>query len=750
MKQQKNVLLFFLLSLLILVGGLWLQQKLGLIPERKPREPAKPRQVAAPKPAPPLDWEKASPEQRAVVHFAARLSALAGTQSILPSTALTGVAAPPAWPIAKAPEPKPAPVVKAPTEKPAPHREFQLGHGSWPILAVLTSREAGIRQLILNKFQKANRLGEPVTLPGTRLAAPMELIPADDTLPTSYRLYLYGPDDKDRPLPYLGIEEWHVDEAACAKEIADGSEFYRQVVFYREPSPGLRITKTFRLTPGQYHIDLEVRIENHTDQPVRYQLEGPHGTPIEGEWYTSTFRNAVIGWVDAKGHALRQLEESHRIGVRAGGDAVERGGEEGIQIEYAGIAIQYFASLFVVDNQQTDRNFIERARATVESEPDPKRPQLDDITMRVVSVPVAPGATVAHKYMLYNGPVKVRLLGQFDRAVAEDLVTRYEDELHLKTLTDYHSPNWISTNIFNKIGWTTLLIACTNLMHWLLGLLHQYIMPWSYGLCIILLTVLVRGAMFPISRRQAMMSMRMQELAPELAKLKEKHKNDQQALGRATWELYGRHGVNPLGGCLPLLLQMPIFLGLYYALQESIHFRLEPLWILPRPVMGWWMQNLAAPDMLIPWSEHIPVISTPESQGSFLYLGPYFSLLPVVAVALMMVSTALMTPPPADEQQAMQQKMMKYMMIFFGLMFYKMPAGLCLYFIASSLWGLAERKLLPKRKLAAGTAGGAGGGPGPRPARPKPRGPRASGNGDGALQKVRNWWQEILKQAKKK
>jgi YidC/Oxa1 family membrane protein insertase len=67
-------------------------------------------------------------------------------------------------------------------------------------------------------------------------------------------------------------------------------------------------------------------------------------------------------------------------------------------------------------------------------------------------------------------------------------------------------------------------------------------------------------------------------------------------------------------------------------------------------------------------------------------------------VALMMVSTKMMTPPPADEQQAMQQKMMKYMMIFFGLMFYKMAAGMCLYFIASSAWGVCERKLLPKKK----------------------------------------------------
>src|SRR5262249_46317162 len=108
--------------------------------------------------------------------------------------------------------------------------------------------------------------------------------------------------------------------------------------------------------------------------------------------------------------------------------------------------------------------------------------------------------------------------------------------------------------------------------------------------------------------------------------------------------------------------------------------------------------NLAAPDMLFSWSQNIPFISRIEDYGSFFYLGPYFNLLPVIAVVLMIGQQKMMTPPPADEQQAMQQKMMKYMMIFFGLMFYKVAAGLCLYFIASSVWGFCERKLLPKKK----------------------------------------------------
>ncbi len=92
----------------------------------------------------------------------------------------------------------------------------------------------------------------------------------------------------------------------------------------------------------------------------------------------------------------------------------------------------------------------------------------------------------------------------------------------------------------------------------------------------------------------------------------------------AQMELYRKHGVNPFGSCWVLLLQMPIFMGLYFALQESMHFRLAAFWP--------WITNLAAPDMLLSWSQNIPYISRVQDYGSFFYLGPYFNLLPVIAV----------------------------------------------------------------------------------------------------------------------
>src|SRR5262249_49071021 len=157
-------------------------------------------------------------------------------------------------------------------------------------------------------------------------------------------------------------------------------------------------------------------------------------------------------------------------------------------------------------------------------------------------------------------------------------------------------------------------------------------------------------------------------LAPEMKKLQEKYGDDKHGLQLAQWDLFKKHGVNPLGSCWILLLQMPIFMGLWYALQESITFRLgsfPPTWIV----------NLAAPDMLFYWGKDIPIlgplISSDSAYGSMLYLGPYFNILPIIAIVLMYVQQQMMTPPALDEQQQMNQTMMKFMMIFFGLVFYK-------------------------------------------------------------------------------
>jgi YidC/Oxa1 family membrane protein insertase len=635
-------------------------------------------------------------------------------------------------------------------------------------------RGAGVRTVWLNKYQAADSYGRPEWRDeGKKEKIPLGLIPAGLNFASpSYQLFAYDVNDLNdsQPQDTLGRIHWKVLDRKTDE--VDGRS--RESVSFQAESQGVIITKTYSLTEGEYHLGLEVKMRRKegADKKIafRYQLTGAHGLPVEGKWYTSTFRNALIAVIDKNGNVSRDLQDLRQISNWGGGNPI---GDPNTAILYACVANQFFASAIVVDNDQSNRNFLKLARPTLETtltkgavvsiaedgssfvlKPpanDPERifymvpgsrvdfpskgkqiavlhhtasaperngeyPEivdhifpreedappslwLDDITVRVSTEPVElrDAIEVTHKYLLYNGPVKVSQLfpppGLPNKSLEEggvppEFYSRYHDELHLNTLTDYHSPGAMGA-FANAIYWTGLVIKCTNLMHAVLGYIHA-IIP-SAGLCIIVLTVLVRGMMFPLSRKQAMMSVRMQQLAPELKKLQEKYKDDRQALGMAQMDMYRRHGVNPFGSCWVLLLQMPVFMGLYFALQESTRFRLAEFW----PT---WITNLAAPDMMFGWTERIPFISRVEDYGSIFYLGPYFNLLPVIAVVLMIVQQSMMTPPPADEQQAMQQKMMKYMMVFFGLMFYKVAAGLCLYFIASSAWGFCERKLLPKKK----------------------------------------------------
>jgi YidC/Oxa1 family membrane protein insertase len=779
-------------------------------------------------------------------------------------------------------------------EKAEPLHEETLGGEGYHLTVDTISRGAGVRRLVLNRFNAADWRGRPTNPP-----RPLELIQDDEFTP-AYRMYHYVNPSDQNPVLGLGEKIWKFEGREDKPEKV-------QEVRYSTTVPGLehiQIVKTYRLSPTDYHVTLLLEFHDQRDpkdqhaveMPFRYQLVGAQGLPIEGEWYASTFRNAIIGMTDKNDNLWRQLEDSLRIANRKGGDRFPEANRGEFKMQYAGVANQYFAAMIVVDNQQPKKDdggddagkILDWARPTLETterpgtitrileneivfqepslsykltekaqkqveaikliaprrmilsyrysskgarmatwvraEDDPRpdfdekeesidihgsvtrvttkdlvfredaqryqllprtkrhfqdlelqenqtvalsyyvkpdakrvatwvrlgetpRPQFDDITMRVNSkpIPLAPRDKVAQRFLLYHGPIKAALLAQQadEREVPSDVVALYTDTLHLSTLTDYHSDNFFG-KISNFIGLTKLIIVVTRFMHWLFYFLHVHAyLP--YGLCIMVLTVMVRGCMFPISRRQALFSIKMQALAPEMKKIAEKYKDDLQARSQATSELQKKHGVHPLSSCWPVFLQMPIFLGLYFAMQESIHFRLADFL---------WIENLAAPDMLFWWTEHIWWISTPDSLGNMLYLGPYFNILPMIAVALMMVQQIQTMPPPTDEQQATQQKMMKYMTIVFGVMFYKVAAGLCIYFIASSLWGCAERMLLPKKKVTP-TDGDAAA---PTSAAVLPQNNKWKNKNAkpvkkeevGMKAKMMAWWQEVRRQAEKK
>jgi YidC/Oxa1 family membrane protein insertase len=565
----------------------------------------------------------------------------------------------------------------------------------------------------------------------------------------SYTLFHYPTPDDKYPDPHLGTVNWKVVEEGRP---ADGPH---RVVFETELGDPffVKLRKTYTLAPREYHFGLKLEISRVGDKkgkPFRYQLSGPRGLPVEGEWYTGTTRTALVGY-ENRGRARRQYEDATSIGMKRGGDAVPAAGGEN-QFRYMAIATQYFTSALAVDRSAdpklnpwawvratTELPFIPPPDEIAELEKEAKAgnmfaqlklaevravlahplPELDDITVRAVTEPLdpAPGQPLVHAYIVYNGPAKVRLLKLLGAggAVDDALVDRYLGEYQLRTITDFQSPTAIGT-FANAIYWTDIVITFTNLMHGILWAIHGAV-AWlpggGWGFSIIILTVMVRLLLFFPSRKQTAMNMRMVEMQkrmkPEIDKLHEKYKDDFRTFNQEKTRLMMQHGMNPLsamGGCLLLFAQMPIFMGLYFCLQESVFFRLQPFL---------WVENLAAPDMTVWWTEGIPLISDPDNRSgtwSFLYLGPYLNILPLIAVGLMLYQQNKMMPEPTDEQMAAQQRMMKIMMGVMAVMFYKVAAGLSLYFIVSTSWAIIERQFIPKPKVNTDDFGGGGGGGG--------------------------------------
>ncbi len=196
-------------------------------------------------------------------------------------------------------------------------------------------------------------------------------------------------------------------------------------------------------------------------------------------------------------------------------------------------------------------------------------------------------------------------------------------------------------------------------IHWLLTQLHKLTSNWGWA--IVLLVVLIKLALYPLSAAQYKSTARMRKFQPRIEQLKERYGDDKQKFQMAMMELYKKEKINPVGGCLPVLIQMPVFLALYWVLLESVELR-QAVWI------PGWIDDLTARD-------------------------PFF-ILPIVNMAVMW-ATQKLTPTPGIDP--MQQKMMQLMPLVFGVMFAFFPAGLVLYWVTNGAIGLLQQWWMTKR-----------------------------------------------------
>ena len=381
---------------------------------------------------------------------------------------------------------------------------------------------------------------------------------------------------------------------------------------------GLKVTKTYTLKRGSYVVGLDQKIDNGG------------GTAWQGNAYEQLQRVAPVqqkswwqNFSDPSSHSFygaAWYSPEDKMTTLPFSDFAKKPLNHAITGGWASMLQHYFFVGWIPPGQDAN------TYSTSVINADTAQPVYLIRTMGP-SLNVAPGQSVDTASRLYIGP---KLQGMLDTvAPGLDLTTNY--------------------------GWLTVV---AQPLHWLLSQLHAISGNW--GVAIILLVLLLKAALWKLTAAQFRSGAKMRKLQPRVTALKERYGDDKMKMQQAMMELYKKEKVNPMSGCLPVLITMPVFFGLYRVLMESVELRHSPFF--------GWIHDLSAPD-------------------------PFF-VLPVIYI-LVMLATQWLSPSAAGMDPA-QQKMMKVMPVVFGFMFLFFPAGLVLYWVVNGITSLAQQWMITR------------------------------------------------------
>ncbi|QWD17905.1 membrane protein insertase YidC [Polynucleobacter paneuropaeus] len=374
---------------------------------------------------------------------------------------------------------------------------------------------------------------------------------------------------------------------------------------------GVKLEKTFLLNPGSYVIDVGHRVTQSNSNPnplvlyteiVRDGTSEPKVGPFGGAFSASTFTGPAAYTENDK---FRKVNFEDIEKSKAEVPKQIPAGQSG----WVAMVQHYFASAWIPGDKVARDIYADKVDVN-----------LYRIGMQIPLGTIDKGATVVEKARLFVGPQEEKML----EGIAPGL----------ELLKDY--------------GYLTIL---AKPIFWLLAKIQSYVGNWGWS--IILLTILIKLAFFPLSAASYKSMARMKEVQPRLVAMKEQYKGDPQKLNQAMMEMYKKEKINPVGGCLPVVIQIPVFISLYWVLLSSVETRGAP-WI-------GWIHDLSVPD-------------------------PYY-ILPIVMAISMFVQTKL-NPTPPDPIQA---KVMLYMPIVFSIMFFFFPAGLVLYWVVNNMLSIAQQ-----------------------------------------------------------
>jgi YidC/Oxa1 family membrane protein insertase len=394
------------------------------------------------------------------------------------------------------------------------------------------------------------------------------------------------------------------------------------VVRFEITRDGVTVTKSYDFSDDGYHFRLHIDVSNASDAEVApaFLVEWPIRERQGNDFREESAAAMVDGSV--KNVPLAGLGKAGLFGRFTGAKDGEPKVFDG-EIDWAGVQTPYFLSAAFPDQPASAHaRFIPVELG-----------HSGAVQLYFDPVVVPTGQAASREYRAYLGPKEVGRLEAFAPSAVQSV----------------------------GLGWS-FIAPMTRAFVWLLAVFHSFI-P-NYGWAIIVLTVVVRLAMTPLTVKQMRSMERMRRIQPKIKEIQEKYKDDRQKQSEAMMSLYRQEKVNPLGGCLPMVLQLPVFIGLFYALRSSIQLRQAPF-------IGW-IDDLSAPDLLFT----IPGIDFP------------FRVLPLLMGASMFVQQKI-TPMQTDPAQArMMLIMMPGMMTVIS---YTFPSGLVLYWMMSNVLAIAQQ-----------------------------------------------------------
>ena len=429
-----------------------------------------------------------------------------------------------------------------------------------------------------------------------RNSEPIELVNVPDGM--GYPLIVTFPDSS------ISIPRDEIYEADEESTGLTKAENCRKLTFSRSYPEKIKIEKIFTFYPEKYSLDLEVRVYNLSPRTLSEKALLSWNQFVDPEAEISRYsHNGPISFV--KNSIYREKVKKLVTKKFMGPD-----------VSWGGFEDKYFIASMIPQKPSLTSLVLFKDSGNLVS-----------IGLKGPKILIPPGQSGSFNYSFYLGPKDYNILKA--------------EGVGLENSIDFG--DWIK--------WLALPLLIA------LKFLYQYI--HNYGIAIIILTTLIKIAFWPLGNKSYKSMKQMQNLQPMMLKLREKYKDDKAKLNQETMGLYKKHKVNPLGGCLPMLIQIPVFFGLYKTLLYSIELRHSPFF--------WWIQDLSAKD---------PYYITPIIMGGTMFL------------------QQKMTPQMGD---SMQQKMMLWMPIIFTFMFLNFPSGLVIYWLFNNILSIGQQYYINKQ-----------------------------------------------------